>query len=286
MFSERIRRRNELWWGRSRQRWNPSVWLNEAQRRRQKRVLRNASDPESVWQAGKYWQRTLTNKWNAREFAKKHGCQVPELYWSGTDASDIPFETLPEHFVIRPAWGSGDAGVFVVAGEHDVLHGTACSPTQLVERLEQERSGTGHVLLVEEYLKNEEGEYSLPIEYKCHMFCGEIGAIQMVDRTPGSMLESKQICYQADWTNFDEPIFAPLNPAEPADPPLCLDEIRACGGRLGGAYGTYVRVDFFATQRGCVFNEFASTPRFVEQATAFGDAYFEDLWREHCPDTV
>jgi hypothetical protein len=274
-----------LWWGRSKRPWDPRAWLDASPRRQQKRVLRAASDPEHVWHAGQHWQRSLTNKWNAREFAKRHDCELPELYWSGVHAAEIPFDTLPEQFVIRPAWGAGGEGVFVLSKGWDALRLEQFEPAEVVALVERERKGTGHILLVEEYMKDEAGEYGTPVEYKCHMFGGEVGAVQVVVRNQREA-SSAQICHTAEWKAFDEPIFKPNFELESAEPPACLDDMLLQSRRLGRAYASYVRVDFFATSRGAVFNEFASIPRFVAQATPAGDAYFDALWREHCPDAT
>jgi len=51
-----------------------------------------------------------------------------------------------------------------------------------------------------------------------------------------------------------------LPEAEVRDPPACLAEILRHAAVLGTRLGTYVRIDFFATDRGCVFNEFSSMP--------------------------
>jgi hypothetical protein len=55
---------------------------------------------------------------------------------------------------------------------------------------------------------------------------------------------------------------------------------------LGAAFDAYVRVDLYATSRGCVFGEFSSTPVGGKYYTPFADAYFESLWQRHHPGSV
>jgi hypothetical protein len=228
----------------------------------------------------------LTNKWNAREFAKKHACPVPELYWSGTDASRIPFDSLPEHFVIRLAWGHSSKGVYVFAGDLDMIRHARFTRAELIERLGANAPGRGHLILVEEYVENEGGGFGRPLECRVHMFGDEPAAIQAVRFSEGPNSVGRQIWYEPDWTAFDEIIFDADHPMEPVAAPRCLDQLVACSRRLGRAYGTYVRVDFFTTQRGCVFNEFASIPYLGKRQTAFLNEYFEALWQKHFPDAV
>ncbi|MDB4920199.1 MAG: hypothetical protein JWQ54_2182 [Mucilaginibacter sp.] len=61
-------------------------------------VVRNtilsAQDPLPVWQDVENWQRKLSNKFNAREFAKMHGCKVAGLLWRGRDTENIDFNSL------------------------------------------------------------------------------------------------------------------------------------------------------------------------------------------------
>ncbi len=77
-FSERIKRRHKIFWGA----------LN-AEKIRNK--IMDANDPIEKWKNVKNWQRKLSNKYNSREFAKKHNCRVAELYWKGRDYNAINF---------------------------------------------------------------------------------------------------------------------------------------------------------------------------------------------------
>lgn len=75
-------------------------------------------------------------------------------------------------------------------------------------------------------------------------------------------------------------------PDDPQPPPRCLDEMLDVSRRLGTAYGTYARIDLFASGEGCVFGEFTSTPRAGRGVTPFADDYLGNLWRQHCPDQI
>ena len=55
---------------------------------------------------------------------------------------------------------------------------------------------------------------------------------------------------------------------------------------LGKAYKTYVRADFYASETGCVFGEFSSTPALGEGLTAYANHYFDTLWQGTFGDSV
>jgi len=62
-------------------------------------LVRVESDaPLSRWKQGEYWQRRLLNKRNARAFAIKSSCRVPELYWHGHLLTRLVLSSLPEQF--------------------------------------------------------------------------------------------------------------------------------------------------------------------------------------------
>jgi hypothetical protein len=74
-----------------------------------------------------------------------------------------------------------------------------------------------------------------------------------------------------------------------------LARIRAVRGAVENAahsfrrqagLGSIVRIDFFATGRGCVFNEFSSTPWNGEGFTAFCDDLFGGLWAGKFPSAT
>src|SRR5574337_223904 len=272
VFSERIRTRLRVWWGK------PNKWRNRDSYRglfhhlKEHYVLRHRDDSEELWRCCELWQRTLSNKWNAREFAQRYGVRVPARYWCGRRIGALPLDLLPAHFVIRPTWGTARKGTHVIAHGQDLLHGRTYSTRQLIAHV---RRGQGWVarypILVEEFVTTEAGQYVLPIEYKCYTFGATVGAIEVVQRTER---QAQNRFYTASWDPLEDRIYTGLPPGEYIDPPGCLDDIIECAKRLGTAYGTFVRVDCYATDKGCVFGEFSSTPGDPHHFTTFANAYF------------
>jgi len=135
--------------------------------------------------------------------------------------------------------------------------------------------------LVEEFARSEEGAYERPVNYKLHTFAGTVAAVMVVERTAAG--EPRLRHYTPAWEPFDDPMNTVCPLADVRDPPACLDELLACGGRLGKALGTYMRIDLFATDRGCMFNEFSSTPLSGLHNTPYCDELFGRLWAEMDP---
>ncbi len=283
-FAQRINARLRLWWGHPprRREWRRRYAVHQL---RERYTLRSRDDPDDAWRCCAFWQRTLISKWNSREFVAKHGGRVPALYWRQHVPSRGQLAALPSHFVIRPVWGTSRQCVYVVAAGRDLLRAEPFSAAVLRRSiLHAGRLAWTLPILAEEFVRSEDGQYRLPVEYKCHTFGDTVAAVEMIERTGANTGQHRY--YASDWRPMPDPMNTILPQAELTDPPRCLAEMLALARRLGTAVGTYVRVDFFATDRGCVFNEFASTPANGRGFTAFCDDLFSRLWEDKFPDAT
>lgn len=271
LFSQRLKTRQRLWWGKPNKWRNRESYRHLPHRFKENYTLRNKDDSDERWHCCDLWQRVLSNKWNSREFAQKHGCRVPALYWYGRRVGALPITALPEHFVIRPVWGDSRRGVYVVAGDRELLRQRVYSQAQLMAELRRDRGSISRFpILVEEFVKTEAGEYTLPVEFKSHTFGDTVAAIEVGRRT--GTANAQFALYTPSWTRLQDRMNVNDVPGDFVPPPKCLDEILTYARRLGVAYGTYVRIDFYATDKGCVFSEFSTIPaggcgftQFVEQ---------------------
>lgn len=281
LFSERMGTRQRVWWA-SVNEWRKQGVRVLVHRLRDTHRLRHRDTPDADWHCCELWQRSLNNKWNSREFAQRHGFRVPELYWHGRFVRSLPFKSLPAHYVIRPAWGAVRQGVHVMAHGRDLLHERTYDDRELKAAV-QRRQGSfpRFPVLVEEFVKSETGEYVLPVEYKCFMFGTTVAAIQVVHRTG---LAARHRFYTASWQDFPDEMSTALPLAPRSDPPRAVDQILACARALGSAYGTFVRVDCYASDQGCVFGEFSSTPSQGMTFTALANEYLGGHWDAAFPD--
>jgi hypothetical protein len=284
MFSERILKRRKIWWR------HPDAQQTLIDHLRRGEMLhlkvgRNAT--ESRWHRGEYWQRRLLNKLNSKEFAIRLNCPVPELYWHGRFLRRSVVSSLPDAFVLKPALGTARHGVNVVAGSTELLSGRSMTRSELLDEVASDRGKFSVApLLAEEFVTNEMGEYTLPVEYKFHVFSDEIGAIEVVHRSANQEVSTAHRFYSADWEAFDDPMQTSWPLAEVITPPACFDQMKETALKLGKHFGTFVRVDLYAGAGGCVFGEFSSVPYAGKNFTTYANELFEAMWQEKFPDSI
>ena len=285
-FWDRLVMRRELWWGQP-FRWGHAHSYRDALHRTCERfAVRSRTDPDTAWRCCPHWPRTLLNKWNSREFAQKHGCRVPALYWHGRQIAKIPYASLPPQYVIRPVWGAVTSGVHAVVDGQELLGKLPGTAADIRRRLFREHGPVAATpLLVEAFVPSEGADCRLPIEYKCHTFGRTVAAVQVLERT--GRLTGIHRYYTARWEPFPDVMDAHYPLAPPRAPPRCLDEMLGVATQLGQAIGTYMRIDFFDGVAGAVFNEFSSTPQVQRPVyTRYCDEMFGALWQQRFPDAV
>jgi hypothetical protein len=218
----------------------------------------------------------------------KHGCRVPELYWHGTDVDALPFSELPEAYVIRPMWGTGRCrGTCVMLNGRNLMNDREYSLDELREELREipfmrRRRGERIPLMVEKFITEREGEYVLPIEYKCYVFGEIVAAIEVNRRFLREELQRG--AFMPDWTVIPGGILAEYEPLSPDVPrPHCLDETLAWASRLGREVERHVRVDFYSSQAGPVFSELTFSAHAGRGFNAFAEEFFGEQWERAFP---
>jgi len=270
-FSKRIMQRHRIFWSAA-----------DAE------LVRNASmHPDTCldeWQSVEHWQRTLSNKYNARLFAQMHGCRVAELYWKGRDLNQLNFNNFPDQYVIRPTIGHSCNLVFLMDKGMNHMDKRVYTHEGLKTVMAAALSKDPYQqFLIEEFVRSEQGEYKIPVDYKLSLFNGELAVINVINRTsPKSGLSSS---YDENW-NMLEDICKLYQHAPYQEPPACLQEIISCAKKLSKAYEIFVRVDFYATDKGAVFGEFTPTPGRGMGFTPEADKMLSDYWDKHCPNMI
>lgn len=212
------------------------------------------------------------------------GARVPELHWSGHRLSRLPIDSLPENVVLKPSWGDSSRGVYVLAGEQDLMSGKGWNRAQLKAALMHEH---GPVLrfpyLAEEMILREEGRPEQAPEYKFYMFGGRIGAIIKQRRINQGVYSYS--AYLEDWSPITTPFRTPykhkLEP--PSQRPESLNAMREVASVLGAAVGTFMRVDLYSAYQGVIFGEFSSTPGGGRDYTSYANEFLGRLWQETIP---
>jgi len=92
--------------------------------------------------------------------------------------------------------------------------------------------------------------------------------------------------YTANWEPFRE-VFVDRRPEpELEEPPEFLSQMVSFAERLGAAAGSFLRIDFFASDRGCLFNEFSSVPGGGHGYTAAADEFLGAAWQRHVAEAI
>lgn len=270
-FEQRIRNRYKAFW-----------------RSPEAEIVRNtpmaAADPLENWRDVEHWQRKLSNKHNAREFAKMHGCRVPELYWKGKDHTRIDFGALPDRFVIRPTIGHSSGLVFLMKDGVNLMDKKRHTPESIRSILGEALQKNPYLeFLIEEFVRDETGEHRIPDDYKIYMFNGELAGIQVINRLGPS--KGFTSCYDEDWNRISNVnLYYPRAPLQQA--PDCLQAILDQVRFLSKTYEIFVRIDFYATDKGAVFGEFTPTPFMGTSFTAEAENTFVAYWDKFCKGMI
>ena len=272
VFAKRIKRRHKTFW-------------NSSDAETVRNISMSSSQPLTEWKDKKLWQRKLSNKYNAREFAKLHNCKVPDLIWKGRNVNSIYFEKLPEYYVIRPTIGHSCKHVFLMANGINLMDKQTCSAEDIKAVLSESADQNPALeFLIEEFVKTECGKYEIPVDYKFYMFNGEIARIAVINRLGPK--EGSVSCYNRDWNmvqNINENKYAK---AEYQQSPKCLTEMIEHARKLSKTYEIFVRIDFYATDRGAVFGEFTPTPGSAKYLTPLSDNLFIKYWDSYCKGKI
>lgn len=203
---------------------------------------------------------TFADKYAVRDYvAQRVGPQIlPAVYWLTTDPATIPFNTLPQRFVVKPTHGSGWVRV--------VLNKEAIDRQELIrtcgkwlaasyyEHLrEHEYKHIPRRIIIEEFV--DDGSGCAPKDYKFFTFNGKVHFIQVDgERFSGH----RRSLFDRDWRDTGvrynyEPI------ATPVPRPRNLELMLRTAERLSNNLD-FVRVDLYDVGRRIYFGEMTSTP--------------------------
>jgi len=206
----------------------------------------------------------LSDKYAVRQYvAQKLGPGIlPKLFYVTENPADIPsFASLPKAFVVKPTHGSG--WVRLVRDKTKLDRRaliTECNGwlSQSYYQLTGEwqyRNITPRIV-IEEFI--DDGSGNPPVDYKLMVFHGKVHFTQ-VNRDRFNAL--KVTYYDRSWQRVEvvgrTDAIAPV--IEDIPRPERLDEMIAAAEILAADIH-FVRVDFYATQRGVYFGEFTVTP--------------------------
>ena len=270
-FSRRIKHRHRLF-------WSP----HNAEDVRN--TIMSSEDSMEKWQDVAHWQRKLSNKYNAKQFAIKMGCNVANLYWKGRDVHTIDFNHLPKQYVIRPTVGHSSGNVFVMNDGYNLFDNSSYEAAEIRGKLALKLAEKPRLeFLIEEFLQEEPDQCKVLNDYKFFCFNGEIASCQLINRLgPKAGFGS---FYDEHW-NPMKAVHPGYTLVAPKPRPECLEEMVQQVKILSEAYKIFCRIDFYATTKGAVFGEFTPTPGMGEGYSKFGQRLLLNYWDKYCAGLV
>lgn len=199
------------------------------------------------------------DKYTVREFVKEQGLEhlLNELYWSGFDPEEIPFDELPDKFVVKVTHGSSFNIIVKDKSKLDRASTVKKLKKWMNSRflpcygewfygIERPR------VIVEKYLESEDND--LP-DYKVMCFNGEPKIIHM---HVGRYGDHKMDIYDADWNFLADKTNSYENSGNPVPRPACLDSMLEYARILSKPF-LHARVDFYIVGDSVVFGELTFT---------------------------
>lgn len=270
-FSELVlRRRSEL--------WDDGLGAEHPAATCEAEVVAKAMPAQ--WKCCSRWQRKLSNKLNAKEFARSHAVDVAKVLWVGRDLLELDMNEMPRSFVVKSTNGWASRHVVPVVDRWDVLRRAPLTESYLRHHFDavlppvSERRG---LLFVEEFI-DPAGNGTLPLDYKVYCFGGDPVYIEVVDR-----MRRADAWYSTRWRRVADRMQLRFGSSPTMDAPARLPELLDASHRLSTSYGyPFVRLDFFMGSGGVYLCEVTHTPFAGDirgMLTDFADARLGRLWR-------
>lgn len=183
---------------------------------------------------------------------------LPKLYHLTDDPSDIPFDALPDRFVVKPTHGQGWVRLVTDKAALDreglVRQCHAWLKDSLYERTrEWAYKAIKPQILVEEFV--DDGN-AVPLDYKFFVFDGVVKFLHM---DTGRFIDHRRRFYTPDWAEIEGEFGGRDKVAEPAPPPANLAKMIRAAEILGQGID-FVRADFYDTGSKIYFGELTMTP--------------------------
>ena len=196
------------------------------------------------------------------------GCPTARLYKVYETPAELDFTALPKSFVIKLTFQSRGRGIVVVKNGIDQHTKKPFDKTKIVEYLNKHLLAPGtnvthQKVIIEELLEAEQENEPL-LDIKLFYFAGNVAFLQIIDPTkrPENRVYPR-FHYTKNWKRL------PMHKQEASldkhmERPKCLGEILAWGDKIAAAYfpNTFIRLDFYPTNKGAIFGETTLAPNF------------------------
>lgn len=208
--------------------------------------------------------RWYDDKVAARKFAEGLGIRVPDLIEGPADWNELSLDWDVDRLVVKPRWGSGGHGVFVLhkrdGGWWDTARGITpqtITGASIVERVHPliERGIISPRYIIEERLT--EPDMRLPPDYKLYCFGGKVRFVRKIVRKGDRRVSCS---FDSEWSpvgralyseTLDDSLSIPVHPAE----------VTAVAESIAGSLSDiFVRCDLYEINGEPVFGEISPRP--------------------------
>jgi TupA-like ATPgrasp len=205
---------------------------------------------------------------------------LPKLYYLTTRPDAIPFDQLPNRFVVKPTHGSGWIQLITDKSALDraALIET-CSAwlkrSYYKETLEWAYKHIEPRIIVEEFI--DDGSGTAPNDYKLFVFDGTVKLIQV---DTGRFIDHRRRLYTPAWEKLDVLLGEYEDVIGDVPRPVHLAEMIAAAQKLGDGWD-FIRAEFYDTGARLCFGELTTYPgaggvRFRPQEF---DRYLGQCWK-------
>jgi hypothetical protein len=216
---------------------------------------------------------TLQDKYAVREYVRnKLGDGVlPRLHWVTTSPADLPFDKLPDRFVVKPTHSSGSYRLVPDKARLDKQELIDTCSAWLARNYYyiHREWAYKHIeprIVVEEFISD--GTGPAPMDYKFYVFGGRVHLISAETGRPG---ELRQDYYGSSWVKLD--LTTGFKPIGGVPRPEHFDELIRSAEILGDGLD-FLRVDLYDAGR-VYFGELTVYPN------AGGKAFVPRTWDRH-----
>lgn len=206
------------------------------------------------------WMPKCCDKYAVREYVEKMGCAdiLNTLYWHGTNPDDIPYDELPDKFVIKVTHGST---FNIIVTDKSKLDKEA-TRKKLIKWLNEKFIPCygewfyGKVppqIIVEKFIESSDDKQLR--DYKVFCF-GGIPRIVRVDTD--RFTNHKMDFFTPDWERINEAGMGYPISGRDFEKPTCLEQLLAYARKLSSPF-LHARVDFYIVGNKPIFGEITFT---------------------------
>ena len=230
----------------------------------------------------------LDDKLKSYSLMDKLQVRRPMLYGIFDSLDDVPFELLPENFILKPYQGDNNWGVFcltkVSEGYYDSMRGKPLNIENLKETYENERArapAMSETCFCEEVVEGRVGAGLIPLDYKFYCFGGKMKMLLIRDTNGGSEVSQRRFRFFDDELKVINGISKDLKDSEKIDLPENIDDLIKVTEKISSFLPLpFIRIDLFNSTNGPVFGEFTVDCGTVDKYTStwdkiLGEAYLE-----------